>query len=251
MSRSSKEMPSVDFGVLPYSSNTLPYGSPARTTPLSILNSLPPHQRLNLVMAEAFARKMEWTGVQWNDEKSTVLDCSCNPGLMSQIIAPYVKHVTGVDPSDATINEYNRRAANQRLYPNKVRGFPGDLSTYNPDPRLEYSEFYNFDLAIIGPGFHISNYPQVILMHIYRRLKSGGIILIMDYESPYQGYSSVPSQSRHYGYTRGELQALLEQQGLADVYVEALTDSEGNSILDEGGQRQLVLAKGVKKGWQA
>lgn len=90
-------------------------------------------------------------------------------------------------------------------------------------------------------------------MHIFRRLKIGGTLLIMDYASLYQGYPSAAHHYRQYGFTKNELRGLLEEQGMVDVNVEALTDSEGTPIAEPGGQRQIVLAKGVKRsdGWNS
>lgn len=108
--------------------------------------------------------------------------------------------------------------------------------------------------AHFKPGFHRSAYPQVILMHVIRRLKVGGTLLVMDYASPYQGYASTPDQYRQYGFMKSELGSLLEQQGLLEATVDPLTDSQGTVILEAGGHRQLVLAKGVKPGqptWNA
>lgn len=85
-----------------------------------------------------------------------------------------------------------------------------------------------------------------------RRLKVSGTLLILDYVL-IQGYP-VTDQYQRSGFTRAELQNLLEHQGLADVEVVALTDSRGNIIMDSSGQWQVVIAKGVKPGilvWNA
>ncbi|KAF8468887.1 S-adenosyl-L-methionine-dependent methyltransferase [Kalaharituber pfeilii] len=228
----------VDFGILPFSTVSDDNGSSRSSM-----------RGTSLMLAEAFARKMEWTGIQWSSDHTTVLDYQCGSGLMSQILAPYVKHIIGVDPSDINVNEYNRKAVSQQLYPTKLRGYPGDLSVQHTDSRLEHPEFYNLDVVILGLGFHQFPYPQMVLMHVFRRLKVGGTVLIMDYASLYQGY---PSTANQYGFMKSELRGLLEQQGLVNVDVETLTDSEGNIILENEGQRHIVLAKGVKRAnWPA
>lgn len=78
-------------------------------SPTSRFDSLPHHQRVKLLLAEAFAKKMEWTGVRWNSDRTRVLDYGCGSGLISQILAPYVKQVIGVDPSEAMVMEYNHK----------------------------------------------------------------------------------------------------------------------------------------------
>lgn len=141
--------------------------------------------------------------------------------------------------------------------------------------RFETPEFFEFDVVIIGvssehppqlvpeeklnnkliqPGFHQCPQPQLVLLHLIRRLKIGGTLLVMDYMSPYHGYVSIPNQYRlQYGFLRAELHDLLGQQGLVEVGVELLTDSQGTVVTESTG-RQVVLAKSVKppqQRWQA
>lgn len=69
---------------------------------------------------------------------------------------------------------------------------------------------------------------------------------MLDYV-PIQGYP-VTDQYEQYGFTRVELQNLLEHQGLTDIEVVALTDSRGNLVMDSSGRWHVVIARGVKPG---
>ena len=105
---------------------------------------------------------------------------------------------------------------------------------------------WRITLNALKPGFHQCPSPLNVLYHVVRRLKIGGTLLILDYV-PIQDYT-VTNQYQRCGFMMAELHNMLEHQGLADVEVVPLTDSRGNIILDSSGQRQIVIAKGVKPG---
>jgi len=50
----------------------------------------------------------------------------------------------------------------------------------NP-PALASPEFYNFDIAAVGLGFHHFDKPALAARRLAERLKTGGVLLILDF----------------------------------------------------------------------
>ncbi|KFY65260.1 hypothetical protein V496_02684 [Pseudogymnoascus sp. VKM F-4515 (FW-2607)] len=78
---------------------------------------------------------------------------------------------------------YNTTASNQGLEEEEVHAFVGNLidpSIERPEA-FEGAEFWDFDLAVVGLGFHHFGDVGLAARRLGERLKSGGVLVIMDF----------------------------------------------------------------------
>lgn len=81
------------------------------------------------------------------------------------------------------VNEYNLSASNQGIPPSEMQAYVGNvLNPSNPSPpELQGSEFWNFDIAVVGLGFHHFDDPYLAAKRLSERLKKGGTLMIVDF----------------------------------------------------------------------
>jgi SAM-dependent methyltransferase len=88
----------------------------------------------------------------------------------------------GIDLSPAMVHEYNTMFSTQPT-PSKMSAFVGNLlDPADPSPSaFESEDLHNFDLAIVGIGFHHFEDPLFAVKTLADRLKKGGVLLILDF----------------------------------------------------------------------
>ncbi|RAL65902.1 hypothetical protein DID88_005564 [Monilinia fructigena] len=73
------------------------------------------------------------------------------------------------------VDQYNARASNQGLSPSEMIAYQGNLLSSTSDPELEKEDLYEFDIAVVGLGFHHFDNPALAARKLGERLKKGGI----------------------------------------------------------------------------
>jgi SAM-dependent methyltransferase len=78
---------------------------------------------------------------------------------------------------------YNKNASNQGISPNEMSASVGNLLVpTDPSPAdFKGEEWFNFDLAVVGLGFHHFEDPALAATRLAERLKPGGVLLIIDF----------------------------------------------------------------------
>jgi SAM-dependent methyltransferase len=134
---------------------------------------------------------LPWVGIPFANTYSTpsdigevrLLDYACGTGLMTRVFGPYVTKTQGIDISPNMVSIYNTRARDAGLSEDVVNAVVGDLfDKQNPNPKeLSGAEFFNFDLATVGFGFH--HFEDVVhsAKQLKERLKPGGVLVINDF----------------------------------------------------------------------
>jgi len=112
-----------------------------------------------------------------------LLDYACGTGLMTRTFGPYVTRTLGIDISPNMVSTYKTRAASAGLTPSTVDAAVGDLfDKANPRPaEFEGQEWWGFDLATVGFGFH--HFEDVVhaARQLKERLRPGGALVINDF----------------------------------------------------------------------
>ncbi|KAI1351242.1 S-adenosyl-L-methionine-dependent methyltransferase [Xylaria sp. FL0043] len=157
------------------------------------------HRKLNERLTRELQARLDFIGVDWasDDEDSEgdkeqgkmkkakrevrLLDYACGTGMMSRALAPYTTQCIGVDISEKMVAAYNARAENQGLSPEEMHAVLGDLAAENVDETLSTPELFNFDIAVVGGGFHHFGDPELAAKRLVERLKPGGVLLIWDF----------------------------------------------------------------------
>lgn len=109
-----------------------------------------------------------------------------------QALAPYVTQCVGIDLTEGMVKEYNTSARNQGIPESEMVAYQGNL--ISPDdpspPSLSGPEFFNFDIAVVGLGFHHFDNPGLAAKGLAERLKKGGVLMIVDF-LPHEHFQSV------------------------------------------------------------
>ncbi|KAG0651262.1 putative methyltransferase [Hyphodiscus hymeniophilus] len=149
-----------------------------------------------LQIIEEIQVRRDWIGIDWIDEEDEsnslnnvrLLDYACGTGLVSRALAPYITSATGIDISSSMVHEYNTSASNQGIPESEMHAVVGNLidSSSLPDSSFEGKEFFDFDVAAVGMGWHHFTDPAYAAKALGKRLKKGGVLLIIDF-LPHEG----------------------------------------------------------------
>jgi SAM-dependent methyltransferase len=105
--------------------------------------------------------------------------------------------------------EYNTSAHNQGIPESEMYAVVGNLidSSTPPAPEFEAPEWYGFDIAAVGMGWHHFSDPGYAAKRLSERLKTGGVLLIVDF-LPHEGFGHSHAHShahgeKHHGHGHG------------------------------------------------
>lgn len=119
-------------------------------------NSKPWQRKLSSQVSDALQERRIWINIQWANSKDNVklLDYACGTGAITKALGPYVTTIQGIDISEKMVQEYNHAALSSGLQPDRVSAVVGDLFTGQVAEHLGGSRFRDFDVAVVGLGFH-------------------------------------------------------------------------------------------------
>lgn len=207
---------------------------------------------------------LEWIGVDFLDLSRTfekdgqgsrqirVLDYACGPGTMTSALQGYATEFVGVDISEQMVKSYNERfndaASQSEAITPTAKAVVGDLLDSNgPSESISGTEFFDFDLVVVGYGFHHFEDLELATSRFASRLKPGGVLLIVDLITHAKVESDNPAKNviAHYGFGEEEVKSIFGTAGLVDV---AMLEMEGTIEMkkpgardDEPGQRRKAF----------
>ncbi|KAK5115436.1 hypothetical protein LTR85_009896 [Meristemomyces frigidus] len=216
-------------------------------------NSKPWQRKLSSQVADALQDRKNWIGVQWatTDDKRDVrlLDYACGTGAITKALGPYVTTIQGIDISEKMVEEYNKAALSSGLQHDQANAVVGDLFAEKIPEHLTGPRFQNFDIAVIGLGFHHFEDPALAVNRLVERLKPNGVIVIVDFlpfdqerkreaelraQNPRADFPEMSHTIKHNGFERDGMEKLFTDAGLEDF---------GWNVLDE--QAVMELPKGT------
>lgn len=199
------------------------------------------------------------------------LDYACGTGLVSRVCtrfssSPFDAHgsqafgacvttTRGIDISEKMVAEFNRLASEASLPSSQIHAVAGNLLSDPPEDSISGSEFYNFDIAAVGLGFHHIEQHTLMLERLAGRLKQGGVLLIADFligkgideEHVHSMQHTAKNTLSVAGFTEEQMKGTYEAAGLGDF---AFRVFEEKVHMEFGGTprtRTVFLAKGTKR----
>ncbi|KAK9777286.1 putative S-adenosyl-L-methionine-dependent methyltransferase [Seiridium cardinale] len=189
------------------------------------------HEKSLQQLTEAIQARLDFIGADWaaddedqddNDrqsdskpKQSRLLDYACGTGMISRALASYTTQCVGIDISENMVAAYNARAENQGLTKDDMYAVAGNL-TVPDDPKpahLSDSEFFGFDLAAVGGGFHHFDDPQLTAIRLVERLRPGGVLFIWDFLTHEADEFTASKGVTHHGFSEEQIRAIFEKAG--------------------------------------
>ena len=184
-----------------------------------------------------------------------VLDYACGPGTMTSALQGYATDFIGVDVSDNMVKAYNEKFAQlerqTRTVTQVAKAFVGDLlDSRGPQDSISGPEFFHFDLAVVGYGFHHFEDLDTATSRLVSRLKPGGVLLIVDFDThaKLEGDNPAKALIAHQGFGEQEVKSLFGRSSLVDVGV---LEMDGTVEIKKPGDeaaihRKVFLGRGRK-----
>ena len=138
-------------------------------------------------------------------------------------------------------------AYNERSMPN-ARALIGDLlHPDGPTESVSGPEFFDFDLAVVGFGFHHFENLPLATERLASRLKPGGVVMIADFIHHQAVDHGAQNTIVHNGFGEEEVRKIFSDAGLVDFGFLKLPEGV-NMVFKEGKEhyRDIFLAKARK-----
>jgi SAM-dependent methyltransferase len=121
----------------------------------------------------------------------------------------------------------------------------GDLVVLeDPNPSaLSGSEFFDFDIAAVGGGFHHFADPSLGAKRLVERLRPGGVLMIWDFYAFEEDESSASHGTIVHGFSEEGIREIFEKAGAGKGF--AVQELEWQMEVPSGNRR-ILIARGEK-----
>lgn len=135
-----------------------------------------------------------------------VLDFGCGTGLVSQVIRPKVRSLTGADTSRGMLEQFEAKLTGCRAV------------LLEPGRETQISGMY--DLIVSSLTLHHVPKIEPLFAAFYSALKPGGLVALCDLDFEGGQFHDNPDGVFHQGFHRAEVEKLLKAAGFSDVRTE-------------------------------
>jgi len=208
-------------------------------------------------ITEFILSNINWIGVDFVDPAASfepsghatrqvrVLDYACGPGTVTHAIGNRATEYIGIDLSENMVKAYNAKFSTDDPGTEKftAHAVVGNLLEAESPPSLAGSEFFNFDLAAVGMGFHHFEDVELATKRLVERLKPGGVFVIIDVLTHPKDYSNHPGAPgiTHDGFSDDQIKKIFNAAGLVDVDV---VQMDGQVLMKGLSPRTPFIARG-------
>ncbi|KAA8618403.1 methyltransferase-like protein [Pyrenophora tritici-repentis] len=222
----------------------------------SSYDSKPWFAKVNNQVADFLRAELSWIGIPFVNMGSSneatgevrLLDYACGTGLMTRVFAPYVTSTVAIDISSKMISEYTSRAASSPS-PSSITATTGNLfDKTNPSPpELSSPQYFNFDIATVGFGFHHFEDVVYAASQLKQRLRPGDADANVTHDTDDTSAAFHKKMSASIvvpNFTVEGVRKFFTEAGFVDVDV--VTNKE-KSYMEFGGKkvyRTILFAKG-------
>lgn len=251
-------------------------------------NTKPWQLKLANQVSDALRAHKDWLGArfttataddhsqqQQNGEPVRLLDYACGTGAITQALGSAVTQIRGIDISENMVAAYNSAARDSGLTEAQAHAIVGDLcAAAEPAVEISGAEFRDFDIAVIGLGFHHFEDPARALQRLGERLKPAlGVLVVVDFLPFGDGPGDVRPEGdhghghghdhghghghapefpdmqhtiKHNGFNAEQMRALYEAAGFEDFGFVTLPEPAVMELKHGTVQRTLFIAKARK-----
>ncbi|KID82501.1 hypothetical protein MGU_10185 [Metarhizium guizhouense ARSEF 977] len=181
-----------------------------------------------------------------------LLDYACGTGLVSRALGADLSQCVGIDIAESMVEQYNANAKANGLALDKRAAFLGNLfSPDDPSPAAFASpNFFDFDLAGVGLGFHHIDDCVLAAKRLSERLKPGGSLFIVDFVSHAPlDHGATSLGIRHHGFSEDQIRAIFDEAGVGNNFKFETMDEDISFDHAHGGNhmvRRVFFARGDK-----
>lgn len=161
----------------------------------------------------------------------------------------------GIDLTQGMVSEYNTSARNQGIPESEMEAFVGniiDSKDANPSS-LQTERFFNFDIAVVGLGFHHFDDPALAAKRLTERLKKGGVLMIVDFlpHAHHETHSHAAAHTvTHMGFSEEQVRKMFEDAGAGGGFDYTVVGKgivfHGQKGGGEDMKRSVFMARGTK-----
>lgn len=144
------------------------------------------------------------------------------------------------------VAEYNKIVENQGIPHSEMFAYKGNLIDASDPSPASFSgpEFYNFDIAAVGLGFHHFDDPVLAAKRLAERLKPGGVLLIIDFQPHEHVHHDHPAAKTvtHMGFSEEDTKKMFENAGVGKDF-ECVLLGKGIVFTDKANEQKTVTRK--------
>lgn len=171
-----------------------------------------------------------------------LLDYACGPGTITNALQACTAEAIGIDLSENMVEVYNTRFSGKDHF--DAHAVVGNLLDTDTPETLSDSEYQNFDLAAVGLGFHHFKNVELAAQRLAGRLKSGGVLFIVDFLSHDTDFDGPAKHTiAHHGFDENKIKEVFEAAGLVDFGFMKMDEQ----VLIREHARTAFLARGRKQ----
>jgi len=202
---------------------------------------------------------------------------------VTNALGSYVTTIRGIDISENMVAHYNEAARSSGLTTKQAHAVVGDLIGPEVPAELQGPEFYDFDVAAIGLGFHHFEDPPLAVKRLSERLRAEtGVLIIVDFlpfehnphaaaapaaashnhahgsehhhhegheqaNTPQEPIRSAQHTIKHNGFTSAGIKRLFDSAGVGEDFAFDVLPEPAVFDFPEGRkERRIFIAKGRK-----
>lgn len=184
--------------------------------------------------------------------ETRLLDYACGTGSITKALGPWITTARGIDISENMVKKYNEAARSSGISEERINAVVGDLLADEVPDHLNKPEYREFDLAVIGLGFHHFENPLRAVERLSERLKAGtGVLLIIDF-LPFdeeQSSTTDPWQGtiKTRGFAMSNIEKLYKLAGLEKFSFSLVDEPAILETKDGTKNRSIFIARGIKQ----
>ncbi|KAI1105365.1 S-adenosyl-L-methionine-dependent methyltransferase [Jackrogersella minutella] len=139
---------------------------------------------LSQQLRDCLQSNIDWIEIRKSTNNETpvkLIDYACGNGIVSQTLSNFADVIRGVDISDAMVDEYNDLRRQSGIAPERMHAVRGNFLDSDDNDAIAGPDFHEADAIIMSMALHHSGDPQAMLSKMVDRLRSNGVLVMIDW----------------------------------------------------------------------